>query len=227
MSQYVINPPLIANGNILPYSFVDFDLTTDYRAVQSGVGSFAAGVAQQGSFLFPDSSSGTLFAGIAGKPVNVFGPGAIVPITYNATITRGMYLKSDATGYAIPAVPGDIPLARAIESGAAGEVRRVRVMEAWLETPETITTTAVNLAIATGGVYQASAADLVFTLPPVATNKGQFVTIQMTATTAALAAGAVGVQFILNAADTTAKVIGNGVSVPVANKGNVNTFLPT
>jgi len=46
----------------------------------------------------------------------------IAPITYGAAVARGQRLKSDATGYAIPAADVDISAGTAQVSGVAGDI---------------------------------------------------------------------------------------------------------
>jgi hypothetical protein len=99
------------SGAVRAHSFVKM-LTTgtaDDVVTQAGAGEHASGICQNG--------------GADKQSVEIDGPGGGSKLQISATVTRGQYLKSDASGYGTPGTTdGDFCPVRAEASGVNGDI---------------------------------------------------------------------------------------------------------
>jgi hypothetical protein len=117
------------------------DTSNAFSCLQAGFDSAVLGISQPGTNVFPDnSSSATQYAAISGQQLTVYGPGAQVQLTINATVTPFQNLKSDASGFGIPAVAGDRVAAIALEGGAALDIIQAIILPNGLTSTGTIFT---------------------------------------------------------------------------------------
>ena len=123
------NPNFLAGGTIAPMTFVSPDPSNDYRVIQATANSQISGVASDSTETAPLPGNSTNAATV-GNPIRVYGEAEQCKVTYGATVVRGNYLKSDASGNAIPiATTGNVQNygAIALVSGASGEIHNVQV----------------------------------------------------------------------------------------------------
>jgi len=129
-----------ATGDIAVSRFVALDSSADYAVAQCGANGRAIGVSQMGGYIHPllDTSDPPL-AAKDGMQLQVIQPddpnGGGALVEYGGTITAGAPLKSDADGKAVAATlvsgivgPGQIIVARALESGTAGTKGFVKLL---------------------------------------------------------------------------------------------------
>ena len=115
-----------AGGTIAPASFVKFDTSADEQVVAAGAGDPVIGVSQEGMKRAPGlPGSDTAIAAESGDTVHVYGWGNDCLLTLGGTVTRGDYLKSDASGFGVTASSGDETGAIALQSGTSGVKIRV------------------------------------------------------------------------------------------------------
>ena len=129
-SAFIFTPSLTASGNISPATFVTIDSSNDFCVVQSGANGAAIGVSQEGTMFPPGTPSDNGYAATSGYPVTVYGIGSVCMVTLGSGgAVRGNFLKSDASGNAVvSSTAGDYVRAIALESGSAGDRRRVQVV---------------------------------------------------------------------------------------------------
>lgn len=123
------NPAFRAGGDIYPARFVTFDTTDDHQVIQATANSQIQGISQDWTKAAPVSGASALAAADLDL-LTVHGQGEQCLVEYGDTVTRGDRLKSDANGKAVPcATSGAVQNcgAIALESGSAGDLRRVQV----------------------------------------------------------------------------------------------------
>lgn len=122
----------MANGNILPYSFVKIDTSTVFRVIQAAANSdILYGIAseQVKNPPIPQDTS-TQYAAVAGDELKVYCVGSECLIKLGTGgCTAGDRLTSDASGNGVTATSGQIAGAIALDTGIAGDLRRVRVID--------------------------------------------------------------------------------------------------
>ena len=124
-------PSYIAKGTIAPCSFVKVYTTAgvanDNAVVQAGAGDKCVGISQQGMKRMPGlPGSDTTIAAESGDTLRVYGLGDDCLLQLGGTVTRGDFLKSDASGYGVTGSSGDECGAEALEAGISGV--RIRVL---------------------------------------------------------------------------------------------------
>jgi hypothetical protein len=118
-----------AGGNIFPWRIVKFG-SADYQVLQASANSDL----MFGVSYFPQASNDPLKPGdsltnikvIANERLDVVMT-HVAEVEYGAAVTRGQYLTSDASGRAIPAVPGAgvRVIGMAMLSGVLGDIGSV------------------------------------------------------------------------------------------------------
>lgn len=110
----------ISTGNLNPSAFVT--TSGPFEVAQSTTSDAPIGVSQSNTKLFNSS-----LAAASGDVTGVYTEGQECWLTFGDTVTAGQRLKPDSSGRGIPAGSTDSSGAVALESGAVGELHRVRV----------------------------------------------------------------------------------------------------
>lgn len=206
-------------------SFCTPDPAGNEQALQAGVGSLILGVCQEDGYLPPTNPTSAPLAGICGGlgdagTVRLYVPLSKARVTTGAVAyAAGVFLTSDANGFAITALPGQPIGAYAWRASAAGEVSEVMTLPIGMVAPPvttstgTVITTAVSVTVLpgqAGSTFVFTAADKVATLPNVASVPpgAVFRFIALTAN----AAGSTGLLVKLSPADITAANVGTYAS---------------
>jgi hypothetical protein len=231
MSRFVTENTYVCStnggGSINTATFVQGDPANDLQVMPATAGSVPLGICGIGPDLFPTPTATGSVNATSGEVVEVYAPGSTVPLTAGVGGWGPFqFLKPDATGNGIVANPGDIAGAYSLTTAAAGDIPEVlQISPTVVPTPSgAITSTAVSVALTTGGTVFVTAADVTVTLPLVALKAS--VRVISNAATATLQAGAVGTLLAINAADVTAgtvKMFGHDITTPAFSKGLVNT----
>jgi len=119
-----------ADGDIYPMRFTTIvGISAEGRVLQAVAGSRPYGISQVGARRV-DYIDSTGRAAIAGEDLNIHGPPEKdVLLQINGTVTRGDFLKPDATGMGITTTTQtDIVGAVAMVSGVAGQAILVEVI---------------------------------------------------------------------------------------------------
>ena len=117
----------VCGGTVAPCSFVKLSAAADETILQAGAGDPVIGVVQEGMKRPPGlPGSDVAVAGEAGDTVLVFGLGDDCLVQAGAAITRGAYVKSDASGFAVAASATDEAAGVALQS-AAGAGSKIRI----------------------------------------------------------------------------------------------------
>lgn len=231
MSQHFATTlSLSPNGDIRTYSFVKLDPSSDLYGLQAGSGDVPVGIAQPGTYRFPDGEgvNSTLAAVAGGVPPVIASIGDIVPLKAGTGgWARCDYIKPDSNGYGVSALPGDVYGAYALTTAAAGEVHNVLILPAGQKVNGTITSSATNITLTAAmarSLIRLTAADIAATLPLISTVPiGTEYLIMCDATAAAITAGSTGVLIKMHATDRpTLTFIGAGVT-PTAARDLLNT----
>jgi hypothetical protein len=122
----------MCNGNVLPYSFVKIDTTSPFRVIQAAANSdILYGISSEAVKNPPiPQDTSTQYAGVAGDEIRVYCVGAECLIKLGTGgCTAGDRLTSDGSGSGITATSGQIAGAIALDTGIAGDLRRVRVID--------------------------------------------------------------------------------------------------
>lgn len=132
MPQGTINS-YMANGNILPYSFVKFDSSAPYKVIQASANTDQLlGIAIEAAKDTPlPALTGTQYAAIAGTQLRVYQVGTnCLILVGTGGVTAGDLLTSSSTGAALTSAPGsgNIVCAIARDTRAAGELCPVEVI---------------------------------------------------------------------------------------------------
>lgn len=127
-------PSFIAGGNISPSRFVKGEAGTSNTILQCGLNDRAIGVSHESTLEAPIPSA-SAYAAIDTTTVQVYGLGEVCEVTGAATIAAFDYLKPDADGKAIVAVPGDAYSAIALVDAASGEKVKVVIREGVVAVP--------------------------------------------------------------------------------------------
>lgn len=108
MATYPI-PGFRPSGQIGPRRFIKVDAGNYGCVVQAGAGDPAIGISQAGAEATPGlRGSDPTVAASAGGVLMFYGPGETGPVDVGAvSIAAGAFVKSDASGMATPATPGD------------------------------------------------------------------------------------------------------------------------
>lgn len=131
MPQGVVDS-LMANGNILPYSFVKLDTTTPFKVVQAAANTdIPIGVSSEQVDVPPiPQSTGTQYAAVAGEMLKVYRTGARCKLKIGAGgCTAGDRLTSDASGNGVTASGTNYYGAVALDTRVSGELCDVMVTE--------------------------------------------------------------------------------------------------
>lgn len=121
----------IANGNILPYSFVKLDSTTPFNFIQAGaVTDVLFGVSQESTDAAPiPQLTGTQYAAVQGEMLKIYAEGSRCLLKIGAGgCTAGDRLTSDASGNGVTGASGNIVGAIARDTRANGELCWVDVI---------------------------------------------------------------------------------------------------
>ncbi|MGV3485962.1 MAG: hypothetical protein ACO1RT_16220 [Planctomycetaceae bacterium] len=110
----------LVGGNIYPSRFVKIEAGESNTILQSGAGDHSIGVSHEGTREAPIPGA-SAFAGIEGDLVEIYGLGQPCEVLAAATIAAGDYLRPDADGKAVMAVPGERYSAIADSDCASGE----------------------------------------------------------------------------------------------------------
>jgi hypothetical protein len=128
-------PRYIANGNILPTSFVKIDPTTNFGVIQAtAITDAVIGVAQQGTYFPPGSQNADGLGAHQNQVIEIYGVGEESLLSITSTVTAGDYLKAGVNGVGVTLVKtfsGTTPAytgAVALESGVTGDWIRVLVL---------------------------------------------------------------------------------------------------
>ena len=126
-------PNFIANGNILPSSFVKIDTTQAMPSViaASANTDILIGIAQESTDQPPiPQLSGTQYAAIAGENCRVYQVGDVGLLTVGSGgLTAGDRVTADASGYGVTASGTAVVGAIALMAAPAGALCRVRVTD--------------------------------------------------------------------------------------------------
>lgn len=131
-------PNFIANGNILPSTFVKIDSTQAMPSVIQAAANtdVLIGVSKESTDQAPiPALTGTQYAAIAGENCKVYQVGQACLLTIGAGgCTAGDFLTSDASGNGITTAPGAGKRVGAIAmmTAAQGALCRVRVTDPFL-----------------------------------------------------------------------------------------------
>ena len=120
MAFQIPNRTFAAGGNVSPSVFVK--ITNDDTVSQCTTGDDVIGVSQAFTKLFNDP-----LAAETGNPVGVYGESQECFIPYGGSITAGQRLGPTTGGLAIAVSSSVNSGAIALESGASGELHRVRI----------------------------------------------------------------------------------------------------
>lgn len=92
----------VANGNILPCTFIKPDTTTIGRFLQCGAGDAVLGISQPGTDAFPYPGLDTNYAAVAGEQF-MYWPlsSQFALLQLGGTVNVGDYIKSDSAGRGI------------------------------------------------------------------------------------------------------------------------------
>ena len=121
-------PALQSAGTIGPSSFVKMG-TIANTVLQAGAGDPIKGISQEAQQRTPGlPGSDTTIAATAGQNIRVYSEGDVCLLIIADTVTPGQYLKSDGSGFGIPAVSNDEVGAVALEGGATGNKILVQVL---------------------------------------------------------------------------------------------------
>ena len=128
----------MANGNIMPWCAVMIDTTVDNRLIPATAGAKAVGIAGKGTRYAPWTPLNDGFMAVAGEVFNYWGEAEEnVPALLGGTVASGDNLKVAGTltintqsvvGSLITAGSGDLTVAIARMSGAAGDIIPVDVV---------------------------------------------------------------------------------------------------
>ena len=169
-------PTFTATTAILPNSF--FKLTGDFKAGLAGLGDAPFGITKSGTREAPIPGASANAAEI-GDPIQGWGPGETAMIRVGAALTAGQYLKPDATGAAIPALPGDVYGAQCLRGNASiGSIAEVYVARGIV--PPGAAVYVADGAIATSGnvaVLTKGSAGAYTLAAPIAAQEGMEITI--------------------------------------------------
>ncbi len=134
-------PNFVSGGNILPCHFVKVSTTADNTVLVATDGStshgdITCGISQEGVrnppgliYNLTGSESGTVYAAIAGDPIEVFSEGDVcLLVAGSGGWTSGDKLKSDSAGGGISASAGDNVGAFAMSTVNSGEKGRVQII---------------------------------------------------------------------------------------------------
>ncbi len=128
----------VANGNILPFSFVKFDTTAGAtgKVIQAGSTDTPAGVSQAQQNQAPLTGLQTGYAAVAGENIEVFDQADPENQSYlrvDAAYAQGTYLKPGSAGIGtIAGSADDIYGARMMQASfAANDIVQVLVTVGW------------------------------------------------------------------------------------------------
>lgn len=123
-------PAMIAGGTIGPSRFCTPSAAADHTVLQSTAGAPSPFISQVGMKRPPGlPGSDNAIAAEAGDQIQLFALGDVCALTAGAAVTRGAFLKSDATGRGIAGAAGEETWALALESAtAAGVLILVQLM---------------------------------------------------------------------------------------------------
>ena len=121
----------MANGNVLPYSFVKLDTTAPFKVIQAAANSdILLGVSAEYTDTTPLPSGGGTYAAIAGEQLRVYRVGCKCKLKIGAGgCTAGDRLTSDASGNGLTATSGQIAGAISLDTRASGELCDVEVID--------------------------------------------------------------------------------------------------
>lgn len=122
----------IANGNVLPYSFVKMDATAPFKVIQAAAASdVPIGIAAEYTQATPlPSDSSTQYAATAGNELRVYSVGTRCLLKAGSGgLTVGNRVVSDASGNGVTGTTGQISGAVADGSAASGELCWVLVTD--------------------------------------------------------------------------------------------------
>jgi hypothetical protein len=218
LSYYNTGVSMVANGNILPATFLMQDPANDLYAIQATYEAVVIGICQSGSDVAPMAGVSPNYAAVAGEIVMIYPPCSMAPLKAGPLGWTPGPIKSDANGYGVNAFPGEITGAWSYETAGPGEQRPVVVLPPNLQSRGATKTVAVDTQLipgnATGTIFVTTTGRTI-TLPPVS-NVGLAVRV------ISAVAGS-GTIVAINAADVaSAKMIGNGFT-PAAGKGAIDT----
>jgi hypothetical protein len=132
--NFLNNINVVATGTIYPMQFVVFDTASDYGVLpaSSPTAQPIIAVSQLGpkiapglqSAEFPGTTPNIQPAAYAGDEIGLFGVGDItlVQVSSAGTITPGLLLTADATGFAVAATSGNYVGGIAFSAANAGEL---------------------------------------------------------------------------------------------------------
>lgn len=175
-NNFHYSPNYIVGGDINPRRFVMQDVSADHTILQATAGARTVGISQTGVIDPPGTTGASGLAGRASsgnKTMTVHGPGSadIQLEAGTGGYVRGDFLKPDANGKGIPALPGEAAGALALCSAAAGEYGRVLIIDP-LVVPFSgpgvvlVTTTPYTVTVAqSGATFISLVVDCVFNLP--------------------------------------------------------------
>lgn len=130
------SPNVIANGNIRPSRFVKMDTTNNAATsglcvLEADANEAVIGVAQEGGRETPLPGVTTVYAGIAGDPLKIYGDGDDCLVCLAGTVNAGDRVESDADGCAVAALSNANSVRNVggimMEPGVSGEYRRMQV----------------------------------------------------------------------------------------------------
>lgn len=123
-----LNQGFVAGGTVPPYHFVKASTSADMTVLVCGNNEKSIGISQEGTHDHDGTS-----AADSGDPVTVYGLGEVALVEAGTTIVRGDFLRSNAAGEAIPIDTSGSNTqnvgARALQSGADGDLVRVQVIQ--------------------------------------------------------------------------------------------------
>lgn len=123
-----LSPHLTASGNIYPSRFVK--ISGSRTAALAGAGDACSGISQVGTNKAPIPGVTSQYAAESGETLQIHGLGAFCLLELGTGgATYGNLLKSDANGKGVAASSGDECGAKAMESGSAGEIILVQVID--------------------------------------------------------------------------------------------------
>ena len=232
MSRYATCKTFTADGTVNLAAFIKYNgsNTSGYTVLNCGLGDIpTAGIGDLQADNFSYSGQpGTPVCAVLGEVVEAYIWGCQVPLTAGGTWPgAGSFLKPDANGFGIVANPGDVYGAISLCGAAAGDIPEVVVCQPSVvpTTGGAINSIAASSTLASGGTVYVTAADVVVTLPPVA-SKATVRVVTNAATGTLTGATGAGTLIKINPADVTAgnvKMFGHDITTPAFSKGLVNT----
>lgn len=115
-------PGFHVTADVAPSVFLKLVTTEDFGLVTAGAGDSIYAVSQRGQERSPGlPGSDAAVAASAAKTLDIYGPGDYCSVVVGATVTRGQWVKSDASGAATPHTTGGAFVAgQALNAGAVG-----------------------------------------------------------------------------------------------------------